>query len=120
MTLKKLRDGFVEAKLYFVRAGTYLNIFNFFMISLIFLNTTIWEYDFFQQLFPDRKIFLLLGFVLVLITVAVIGFVDTKYKLWRTESEHSLLPDRNPLMPTLALLCAKTLADMKSQGKKGK
>src|SRR3972149_2529395 len=117
MTLKKLRDGFVEAKLYFVRAGTYLNIFNFLMIALIFLNTTVWEYDFFQQLFPDRKLFLLSGFVLVLVVIAIIGYVDTRYKLWRTESERSFSPERNPLFVPIAFQSAKMISDLKKQGK---
>jgi len=117
MSLKKLRDGLIEVKLYFVRSATYLNIFNFLMIALIFLNTTLWEYDFIQNIFPNKKLFLIMGFIFLMVIIALIGHFDTKLKLWRTESERSLSPDRNPLLVPIAFQCAKMLNDLKKQNK---
>jgi hypothetical protein len=120
MRLKKLRDLVVEAKLYVTRTASYLNIFNFLMIALVFLNTTLWEYDFFQKMFPDRKIFLLLGLVTVVAITGVIGYIDTRYKIWRTEIERSYTSERNPTFVVYAFQCAKMLNDLKNDGKNTK
>jgi hypothetical protein len=117
MHLRKFREWFVEGKLYYSRAATYLNIFNFLMIALIFLNTTLWDYKPIQNLFPSRQIFLLAGFIFVIIIIILIGYVDTKFKLWRTESEKCLAPDRSPQLVPLAFQCAKMLNDLEKKGK---
>jgi hypothetical protein len=120
MRLKKLRDLAVEAKLYVTRTASYLSIFNFLMIALVFLNTTLWEYDVFQKIFPDRKIFLLLGLITVVTITGLIGYIDTRYKIWRTESERSLTAERNPLMIPIALQCARIINDLKKENKETK
>jgi hypothetical protein len=117
MDLKKLRDWFVEAKLYVVRTASYLTIFNFLMIGLVFLNTTVWEYAFFQTIFPNRKMFLLVGFISIIFVTFLIGYFDTKFKIWRTESEKSYTAERNPLMVLIAFQCAKMLNELKEKGK---
>jgi len=116
MSLRRMRDWVVEAKIYFTRTASYLNILNFLMIAIIFLNTTVWEYAFFQKLFPDRKMFLALGFVIVLSMTVVIGYLDTKLKLLHTEQARFLSPDRSPVMLPTAFQCAKMLSDLKRQG----
>ena len=113
---RKLRDLFIEGKIYFTRTVSYLNVLNFLMIALIFMNTTLWEYDLFQQVFSSRKIFIFVGLIAVLILTATIGYFDTKLKLWRTESSKSLYPERTPVMLPQAFQCAKMLADLKKQG----
>jgi hypothetical protein len=117
MQLRKLRDGLVEAKLYYNRTATYLSIFNFLMIALIFLNTTVWSYGFIQKMFPTRNLFLLSGIAGVFIIMALIGYMDTKLKIWRTESERGLTADRNPQLVVEAFQCAKMLNDLKNKGK---
>ena len=117
MQLKKLRDSIVEAKLYYQRTSTYLGIFNFLMIVLIFLSTTVWEYDIVQQIFPDRKLFLVLGFVTALVATGFVGYVDTKFKFWRTEAEKNLTPERNPQFVPIAFQCAKMISELKKEGK---
>jgi hypothetical protein len=117
MQLKKLRDSLVEAKLYYNRTASYLSIFNFLMIALIFLNTTVWSYGFIQKIFPNHNIFLLSGIAGVLIVMTVIGYMDTKLKIWRTESERGLTADRNPQLVVEAFQCAKMLNDLKNKGK---
>jgi hypothetical protein len=120
MQAKRLRDWFVEAKLYVNRTAGYLSILNFLMIALVFLNTTVWDYDFFQKTFPDRKLFLLTGFVVVIIFTVLVGYFDTKLKMWRTESEKTLDPERNPALVPIAFQSAKLLNDLKKQGKNTK
>jgi len=117
MHAKKLREWFVEVKLCFVRANTYLNILNFLMIALIFFSTTLWEYAPIQAIFPDKKMFLITGFIFIIIIVALIGYLDTKFKLWRTESEKCLSPERSPQMVVEAFQSAKMLNELKKQGK---
>jgi len=116
MHLRKLRDWFVEAKLYYVRTYSYLSIFNFLMICLIFLNTTLWDYSIIQQIFPNRKLFLVAGILIVLLAMFLIGFVDTKLKLWQIESSKILMPNRNPAMIPEAFQCAKMLNELKEKG----
>lgn len=117
MNLRRLRNWFVECKIYFTRTYTYLNIFNFFMIALIFLNTTLWEYDISQKVFPDRKIFIFCGLIVVLLLTGLIGYLDTKFKIWRVETDRSLTAERNPAFIVFAFQCAKMLNDLKKQGK---
>ena len=116
MQLKKLRDSLVEAKLYYNRTASYLSIFNFLMIALIFLNTTVWSYGFIQKIFPNHNTFLLSGLAGVFIIMFLIGYMDTKLKIWRTESERGLSADRNPQLVVEAFQCAKMLNDLKSKG----
>jgi uncharacterized membrane protein len=113
----KLRDWFVEGKLYYARATTYLTIFNFLMIAIMFINTTLWEYQPFQSMFPSRKIFLLVGLIFVITVIALVGYLDTKLKLWRTESEKGLMPDRSPALIPVAFQCAKMLNELKKENK---
>jgi|GEM_PF-5564020 len=113
---RKLRDWFVEGKLYFNRTAGYLNIFNFLMIALIFMNTTLWEYDAIQQIFGDRKFFLFLGFAGVVLLTALIGYLDTRWKVWQTESSKILDPARNPMLIPTTFQSAKMLSDLKRQG----
>jgi len=120
MHLKKLRDLLVEGKIYYSRTQGYLSIFNFLMIVLIFLNTTAWDYAFVQQIFQSRKIFMAFGVITVLVLTGLIGYVDTRLKLWRTESEKNLTPERNPQFVPIAFQCAKMLNDLKTQGKNTK
>jgi len=117
MKLKKWREWFVEAKLYVARASGYLSILSFLMVVLIFLNTTLWEYQPVQNLFHDKKMFIAISFVIVTIGIAIVGYIDTKYKIWRTESERMLTPERSPHLVPLAFQCAKMLSDLKKQGK---
>jgi hypothetical protein len=116
MQLTKLRNSLVEAKLYYNRTASYLSVFNFLMIALIFLNTTVWDYGFIQRTFPNRNLFLLSGLVGVFIIMGLIGYIDTRLKIWRTESERSLTADRNPLLVVEAFQCAKMLNDSKNKG----
>jgi hypothetical protein len=83
------------------------------MIVVIFLNTTLWDYGPVQQIFSSRRTFLLTGMLIVFIFTILIGYFDTRYKLWRTESERGYMPDRNPLFSVLVFICAKMLNDMK-------
>ncbi|MEM2874333.1 MAG: hypothetical protein QW063_02735, partial [Candidatus Nanoarchaeia archaeon] len=98
MRIKKLREWLIEAKLYVARTSSYLSIFNFLMIAMVFLNTTVWEYKPVQNLFHTRQIFMLFGLMVVLIMTILIGYIDTKFRLWRTESEKTLSPERNPTL----------------------
>jgi hypothetical protein len=86
------------------------------MIALIFLNTTVWSYGFIQKIFPTRNLFLLSGFAGVFIVMVLIGYMDTKLKIWRTESERGLTADRNPQLVVEAFQCAKMLNDLKNKG----
>ena len=115
MQLTKLRNNLVEAKLYYARTSSYLSIFNFLMIALIFLNTTVWDYGFIQRIFPNRNVFLLSGIVGVFVLMGIIGYVDTRFKIWRTESERSLTADRNPQLVVEAFQCAKMLNESKNK-----
>ncbi len=117
MQAKRLRDWFIEAKLYVNRTSGYLSILNFLMIALVFLNTTVWDYAPVQHIFGSRTNFILTGFVVVITITILIGYVDTKLKLWRTESEKTLSPERNPQFIPIAFQCAKMLGDLKMQGK---
>jgi hypothetical protein len=99
---KKLRDWFIEGKLYINRTSSYLNILNFLMIALVFLNTTVWDYAPIQHLFGTRQKFMFSGLIAVMVLTVLIGYVDTKLKLWRTESEKSLSPERNPQLVPIA------------------
>jgi hypothetical protein len=117
MHARRLRDWFVEAKLYVSRTSGYLSILNFLMIALVFLNTTVWDYAPVQHAFGTRMNFILSGFVAVMALTILIGYVDTKLKLWRTESEKTLTPERSPQFVPIAFQCAKMLGDMKKQGK---
>lgn len=117
MDFTKLRNVLVELKIYFTRTSGYLGIFNFLMIALIFLNTTLWEYGTIKLVFEDRKTFILVGFSVVILITLLIGYLDTKFKIWRTESERNLRPERNPFLIPMAFECAKILADLKAQGK---
>jgi hypothetical protein len=115
--MKNIRENFIEGKLYYTRATSYLNIFNFLMIVIIFLSTTLWDYQPIQNIFPSKRLFLLAGFVIVLITIGILGYLDTRFKLWRTEAERGLIPERNPQLVPIAFQCAKMINDLKSQGK---
>jgi len=117
MHTKRLRDWFIEAKIYVNRTSGYLSILNFLMIALVFLNTTVWDYAPIQHIFGNRTNFMLAGFITVLVITILIGYVDTKLKLWRTESEKSLSPERSPQFVPIAFQCAKLLGDLKEQGK---
>jgi hypothetical protein len=117
MQLKKLRDWFIEGKIYYNRTQGYLSIFNFLMIVLIFLNTTAWDYAFVQQIFQSRKIFMAFGVIFVLVLTGLIGYIDTRLKLWRTESEKNLAPERNPQFVPIAFQCAKMINELKKDGK---
>lgn len=113
--LRKLRDWFVELKIYLARVAAYLSIANFLMIILIFLNTTLWEYQPIQSLFSSKKIFILVGFAVIAVIFAILAYVDTKYNIWRTETERMLIPNRNPQLIPVAFQCAKMLGDLKKQ-----
>lgn len=115
MLLKKIRNWFVEGKIYYTRAMTYLGILNFLMIALIFLNTTLWEYHAFQDIFPDRKIFLGIGTVVIIVFIWVLGYLDTKLKLWHVEASRNFTPDRTPVMIPEAFQCAKMLNELKAK-----
>ncbi len=117
MSFKKLREWFIEAKLYINRTATYLSILNFIMIALVFLNTTVWEYAPVQHIFGTRQNFMFSGLIAIMVITILIGYIDTKLKLWRTESEKSLSPERNPQLVPVAFQCAKMLSDLKAQGK---
>jgi hypothetical protein len=117
MSLKKLREWVIEAKLYFARTYSYLVILNFLMIVLIFFNTTLWEYGAVQQIFHDRKTLMIVGTLAFVVLTAIVGYVDTKLKLWRTESERAYTPERNPLFVPMVLQCAKIINDLKKEGK---
>ena len=117
---KKLRDWFVEGKIYVSRTVTYLSILNFVMITLVFFSTTMWDYTPIQSIFGSKRIFMMLGLIGVLVITFLIGYIDTKLKLWRTESEKSLSPERNPQLIPAAFQCAKMLSDLKAQGKSTK
>ncbi|MEM2954733.1 MAG: hypothetical protein QW625_02180, partial [Candidatus Nanoarchaeia archaeon] len=64
-----------------------------------------------------RQIFMLFGLMVVLIMTILIGYIDTKFRLWRTESEKTLSPERNPTLVPVTFQCAKMLNDLKEQGK---
>ncbi len=117
MRFKKFREWFIEGKLYFARTYSYLVILNFLMIVLIFFNTTLWEYSAIQQIFHDRKTLMMVGTLAFVVLTAIVGYVDTKLKLWRTESERAYTPDRNPLFVPMVLQCAKIINDLKKEGK---
>jgi hypothetical protein len=116
MKLHKLREWFVEAKIYFVRTTGYLNILNFLMIVLIFFNTTLWEYSAIQQIFHSRKIFMMSGFIFVILLTIFIGYFDTRLKLWRTEIERNYFPERSPILIPEAFQSAKMLNELKEKG----
>lgn len=116
MSLRKLREFLIEIKLYFVRTATYINIFNFLMIFIMFLNTTAWDYSWFQQIFLSRKIFIATGTTLVIIIVFLVGYLDTRLRLWQTETARGYRPERNPLIVTEAFRCAKMLNELKTDG----
>lgn len=116
MDLRKLRRHFIELKLYYGRTASYLSILNFLMIVLIFLSTTLWEYAPIQALFHSKKVFLTIGIIFVVIFTFLIGWLDTRLKLWRTESERSLAANRSPIMIPMAFQSAKILADLKQTG----
>jgi hypothetical protein len=86
------------------------------MIVLIFFNTTLWEYSAIQQVFHSRKIFMLTGFLFVIILTILIGYFDTRLKLWRTEIERNYFPERSPILIPEAFQSAKMLNELKEKG----
>ena len=109
MLKDKLRKMFVEVKLYMFRTAGYLNILNFLMIALMFVSTTVYQWHFISNTFPNKTLFMVLLFVLLIVFVFTFGWLDTVLKLWRTESERGYTPERNPLMYFIAFLCADKL-----------
>lgn len=112
MKLNKLRESLVEIKLLINRSASYVSIGNFIMLVLVFLNTTAW--GMFQ--FLDKKTFVSVGLVSAIIGIIAIGYLDTKLKFWRTETERSYFADRNP---TILLFCVLLAQLIMQSGKEG-
>lgn len=94
-TLIKVRKVIAEFKIYISRTQTYLAPVQLFMIFIIFLNTTVWNVDQIQNFFGSKMNFIGLSSIFFIVGVLVLGYLDTKLKMFRTEQARYQHPDRN-------------------------
>jgi hypothetical protein len=117
MKLSQLRDFFAELKVNLSRAQSYFGVLNFLLIFAVFLNTTAYEYDVFQNFFPSKKVFMLVGLAIILVVIFVIAKLDTRYKIWAAEVMRTMMPGRHPNFIPHAFQSAKMLNEIKARSK---
>lgn len=111
--LIRVRRLIAEFKIYVTRTQSYLAPFQLFMIFLIFLNTTVWNVEWIQGVFGTKAAFIGVGIVAFLVGVLFLGYIDTKFKVFRVEQGSYNTPDRNPFTPLFVLWTALLLKDKK-------
>lgn len=114
---KKIRDNLGEFKVYAWRLGTYVQIFNFLMIFLVFLTTVLWPSAFIQGIFPNISTFLIVGLGICVILSAILVYLDKKTGLHLAETSRLYSAKRNPSGVWECFKCAKMLNELKREGR---
>lgn len=115
-TLIKVRRVIAEFKIYIMRTQGYLAPIQLFMIFLIFLDTTVWKVDTIQLFFGSKTNFIGVGVAIFFVGVLILGYVDTKLRLYGVEQARINAPERNPFVPLFTLWTALFLNKEKNSG----
>ena len=118
--LIRVRRVIAEFKIYITRTQSYLAPLQLFMIFLIFLNTTVWNVNWIQGFFGTKMSFISAGVVVFVVGVLLIGYVDTRLKIFRVELGAYNKPDRNPHTRLFTLWTALFLSERKIDKKTAK
>ena len=115
--LSKIRKSIAEFKIYLMRTQTYLSPIQLFMIFIIFLNTTVWNVDWIQSFFVTKSSFIGVGVVVFLFCILLIGYIDTKLKMYMIERGRNETVERNPFIELYALWTVIAISNSKNPEK---